>query len=157
MKGHSAAMNGRLLAALQLDLPCERRPFACLAERVGVSEGELLESLRAGLDDGLIRRYGARVQHHSAGYQANVMVVWQVAPESVEEVGGKLALHPAVSHCYERPTFEDFPYNLYTMIHGKSRADCERVIAELQAVTGVREFAALWTKREFKKSAPRYL
>jgi DNA-binding Lrp family transcriptional regulator len=157
MKPFRPPLDARLLAALQADLPCEPGPFARLGKEEGLSEETILEGLRTALASGVIRRYGARVRHQSIGYRANVMVVWRVRRERVEAAGSALAAHPAVSHCYERPPFEGFPYNLYTMIHGKSRAECERAIAELKSATGISDFAALWSRREFKKAAPRYV
>ena len=145
-----------LLQAMECDLPCEPRPFARLAERFGLAEQELLCALQEGLASGLIRRYGARISHQQAGFDANVMVVWQVAPAQVERAGQAMASHPAVSHCYERPAFPGFPYNLYTMIHGRAAEECRRAIAEISAQSGVTSYRALWTTREFKKTTPSY-
>jgi DNA-binding Lrp family transcriptional regulator len=150
------SLQQKLLAAMETNLPIESRPFLRLAERLGVKEKDLLEAIRAGLRRGLIRRYGARVSHRRAGFSANVMTVWQVTAEKVEAVAGIMAAHPAVSHCYERPTFAEFPYNLYAMIHGHSRKECETVIAEIAARSQIRYYRALWTTQEFKKTAPSY-
>jgi len=145
-----------LLKAMESDLPCERRPFLRLAEQFGLGEAELLKALRQGLKKGLIRRYGARISHYQAGFSCNAMVVWQVPSGEVERTALILASHAAVSHCYERPTFPGFPYNLYTMIHGRRREECEKVIAEIAEASGVKCYRALWTTKEFKKSTPCY-
>lgn len=149
-------LSAAILAALEADLPCEPRPFKALAERYGVGEGELIAAIQAGLADGRIRRYGARVRHHQMGFAANAMVVWQVPQDKLDEVGPEMAAHRAVSHCYERPTFDGFPYNVYTMIHGRSEEECEATIGEIAEATGIREYHALYTTREFKKTAPQY-
>ncbi len=149
-------MKKEMLQALESDLPCEPRPFLRLAEKFGVSEEELLQSLRQGLKEGLLRRYGARVNHYRAGFSHNVMVVWQIPEEEVEKAAAIMASHPAVSHCYERPSFPTFPYNLYTMIHGRSREGCEAAIAQIAADSGVRTYRALWTVKEYKKTTPIY-
>jgi DNA-binding Lrp family transcriptional regulator len=150
------ALEKKFIRALESDLPGESRPFLKLAEQFGLSEGELLNSLKALIADGTIRRYGARVSHQRVGFSANVMVIWQAPSEEVEKIGQIMATFAAVSHCYERPTFPGFPYNLYTMIHGRSREECETVIAEISSVSGVTSYRALWSIKEFKKSTPRY-
>jgi DNA-binding Lrp family transcriptional regulator len=151
-----SALEKKYIKALESDLPGESRPFLKLAEQFGLSEGDLLNSLKALLSDGTIRRYGARVSHQRVGFSANVMVVWQAPSEEVEKIGQIMATFGAVSHCYERPTFPGFPYNLYTMIHGRARGACEKVIAEISAATGVTCYRALWSIKEFKKSTPVY-
>ena len=149
-------MEPRLLSALQIDLPLTERPFAALAEPVGLTEAELLAGLAVALESGEVRRYGARVQHRALGFTANAMVVWAAPPARVEEAGRLMAQHPAVSHCYERPTFDGFPYNLYTMIHGRRREECEAVAEELARATGLSEWRSIYSRREFKKQAPSF-
>ena len=145
-----------VLKAMETDLPTEPRPFLKLADRFGTTEQEVLEALQRGLETGLVRRYGARIAHQQAGYAANVLVVWQVEHSELDRMGFLMAAHPAVSHCYERPVIEGFPYNLYTMIHGRSRAECEQVIAQLAEKSGLTSYRTLWTVKEYKKSVPRY-
>jgi siroheme decarboxylase len=145
-----------LLKAMEANLPCEPRPFLRLAQRFGLTEDELLRTLRECLDSGMIRRYGARIKHQEAGFSANVMVVWQVSEDDVDRVAASMVPHPAISHCYERPAFPGFPYNFYTMIHGRSRAECEAVISQLSSQSGVTAYRALWSVKEFKKATPCY-
>jgi siroheme decarboxylase len=145
-----------LLMAMESDLPCESRPYQRIAEYYGMTEVELLNALREGIGSGLIRRYGARVRHQSAGYTANVMVVWQVTDDIVDDVAVKMTSHPAVSHCYMRPSFPGFPYSLYTMVHGRSREECEVAISELAQQNGLAEYETLWTAKEYKKTTPCY-
>jgi len=145
-----------LLKAMESDLPCEARPFLRLAERFGISEAELLEGLTAGLANGLIRRFGARISHQEAGFNSNVMVVWQVHADEIERVGAVMAAHPGVTHCYERPAFPGFPYNLYTMIHGRSAEECQQAIDSIASRSGISSYRALRTTKEFEKSTPTY-
>jgi len=105
---------------------------------------------------GVIRRLGARIAHLRAGLHGNVMVVWQVPAERVEEVGRTFAREPAVSHCYEREPQPDFPYNLYTMIHAPDPEAARRLIQDLSQAVAITDFVMLPTVRELKKTSPRY-
>lgn len=146
----------RMLAALERDLPVTHRPFRQLAEEEGLGERELLDALRSGLRSRVIRRYGALLAHREVGFQANAMVVWQVPEERLEEVGAALAGHPRVTHCYQRPAFEGFPYNLYAMVHGTSREEALAVVGELAGLANVEQFEVIFSVREFKKESPTY-
>lgn len=151
-----ATLPHHMLMAMESDLPCDSRPYQRIAEHFGVTEAELLEALREGIGSGLIRRYGARVRHQSAGYTSNVMVVWKVADEIVDHIAAKMTCHTAVSHCYMRPSFPGFPYSLYTMVHGHSREECEVAISELAQQSGLMDYETLWTVKEYKKTTPCY-
>lgn len=153
------AIDRALVAILEGDLPCVSRPFQALAERAGdrqITEQTLLDTLRRWLDDGVIRRYGALVAHRALGYQANAMIVWRAPEERIEEIGQALAGRREVSHCYQRPTFEGFGYNLYAMVHGRSREECEDIARRLSAEVGLDEYRILFTTREFKKTSPTF-
>jgi DNA-binding Lrp family transcriptional regulator len=145
-----------LLTAAQTDLPVIERPFAEVARGCGVGEEELLEALRQWLRSGLIRRYGALVSHRKLGYGANAMVVWQVPPERVEEVGRLFAANPEVTHCYERAPAPQLPYNLYTMIHAPTEDECRRLVENLSRVSGIYAYEMLVSTWEFKKDSPLY-
>ena len=145
-----------LLAELQEPLPVVLRPFKAVADRAGVREEEVLERVRAWLADGTIRRFGARVRHLEMGYTANGMSVWRAAPEKVDEVAGRLAERPEVSHCYLRRPQPGWEYNLYAMIHGRTEEEVRAVAEEVARRTGVEGFEILFSVREFKKTTPRY-
>jgi DNA-binding Lrp family transcriptional regulator len=142
--------------ALQRDLPLERRPFAALACRAGMREDELITRAHKFLQTGAMRRYAAVLRHHEAGFAANAMAAWRVPEDSVEQVGRKMAAHPAVSHCYERPTYPDWPYSVFTMIHGRTPEECEQTARELSDATGITDYVLLYSTREFKKSRVQY-
>ncbi len=146
----------QIVKALQEEFPLNERPFAEVAERVGISEEELLARLAEWKRDGVLRRFGAILRHHKAGFDANAMTAWVVPEGRVEEVGPIMASFKEVSHCYERPTFPGFPYNLYTMIHGRSREECAATAKKISEATGISEYRALYTIREFKKTSPIY-
>jgi len=146
----------RAIRALQRDLPIERRPFATLAQGVGMSEAELIARARALAEVGAMRRYAAVLRHREAGFAANAMAVWAVPEDRVEEAGRKMAAHPAVSHCYQRTTYPDWPYSVFTMIHGRSPRDCEKAARELSDAAGITDYLLLYSTREFKKTSVQY-
>lgn len=146
----------RIIRALQEGLPLCEEPFAEIARRAGISQDDLLTQLQAWKDDGTIRRFGAILRHHQAGYSANAMGVWNVPDAQVESFGQTAASFKSVSHCYQRPRFGSFGYNLYTMIHGRSKEECEAAARKISEETGITEYKLLYTTAEFKKSSPVY-
>ncbi len=146
----------RIVRAIQAGLPLSEAPFDEIAERAGVSVDELLAQLREWQADGTIRRFGAILKHHNAGYAANAMVAWNVPENAIEAFAHIATSLRSVSHCYQRPRFEGFEYNLYTMIHGKRREDCEAAAAGIADRTGITDYRMLYTTAEFKKSSPVY-
>jgi siroheme synthase-like protein len=144
------------VVALQEPLPLVPEPFAGAAVRAGLDVGALLDTAEALRRRGVMRRFAAVLHHRQAGYAANVMGVWAVAAERLDAVAALMAACPAVSHCYERPAFPDWPYRLFTMIHGRSREECLATLDALAGATGVVERAALWSVRELKKVRLRY-
>jgi DNA-binding Lrp family transcriptional regulator len=146
----------RLLGQIQGDLPLSLTPFAQVARNAGWKEKVLLRRVRGFVRRGVIRRFGAILRHQKAGYEGNAMAVWKVPEEKVPSVGQAMVSFPAVSHCYLRPPFPDWPFNLYTMVHGKSGKDCWRIAQEISQKTGIKDFRLLFSKREHKKSSMTY-
>ena len=146
----------RVIRELQEDLPMATRPFDEMAERLGISIEELFGIAAEFQQRTIMRRYSAVLHHRKAGFRANGMGVWKVPPEKSEEVGQKMAANPAVSHCYERPTFSDWPYNHFTMIHAISKEGCEEVAREISKTTGITDYLMLYSTREYKKTRVRY-
>ena len=103
-----------------------------------------------------MRRFSAVIRHRQAGFGANAMGVWPVPPERQEKFGQIAASFSAVSHCYLRPTYQDWPYSIFTMVHGQTREECEKVLAEISRTTGVTEYRALYSSQEFKKVRVKY-
>jgi DNA-binding Lrp family transcriptional regulator len=116
---------------------------------------EVLERLSRLIEVEVIRRFSATIGHRALGIVANAMIVWRVPPEDVERVGGIMASFDEVTHCYERPSVPDWPYNLYTVVHSPSRDECRRVAAEISSKTGVEDYQVLFSEREFKKTGAR--
>jgi len=146
-----------IIKCLQEDLPLEASPFKRIAEKIGMDENALVEKIVQLKERGVLRRVGAVVHHYQAGYAFNAMGCWQVPEEMVVKTGEKMACYSEVSHVYQRPAHPPFwPYNLFTMIHGKSREDCERVAAKISQETGVEKFTLLYSIKEFKKTSMKY-
>lgn len=153
------AFDGReraLLRVLQEDLPLASRPFAAVAGAASLSEEELLAGAQRLMEEGVIRRFAAVLRHHDAGFESNAMVCWRVPQSRVEEVGEALAASPLVTHCYHRPTYPEWPYAVYSMIHARSRRQCELAVADLARQVGVSDYLLLFSIREYKKERPRY-
>ena len=144
------------IRVVQEDLPLTVRPFAVQAEAVGVSEDELLAILASFKERKLMRRFAAVMNHRSAGFKANAMGVWAVPEDQLGDIGPRMAGFSLVSHCYRRPTYEDWPYSVFTMVHGKNARECEQTIAAIRDETGVDEFALLWSVKEYKKTRVKY-
>lgn len=145
-----------LVRVLQEDLPLVSRPFAQGAARLGLTEEELLARAQALLDEGIMRRPAAVLRHQAAGFTANGMACWIVPEERADEVGARFASYPQVSHCYLRPTFEDWPYNIFTMIHARSRERCQETVDRMATEVGISDYAVLYSHREYKKERVRY-
>jgi DNA-binding Lrp family transcriptional regulator len=141
---------------LQEDLPLEPRPFEAMAARLGIAQRELFALAASFEKRGIMRRYSAVLHHRRAGFKANAMAVWKVPSERSEEVGRLMASSRWVTHCYERPTYPDFVYSHYTMIHATSRQECEQVARDISESTGITEYQLLYSTREYKKTRVRY-
>jgi DNA-binding Lrp family transcriptional regulator len=145
-----------LIRVLQRDLPIVSRPFDSLAQAAGISVEQLLGACNDYLLKGWMRRFSAVLRHRSAGFGANAMTAWAVPAERCDEFGAFAATYAGVSHCYRRPTFEDWPYSLFTMIHGQAKEQCEAVIADLKLKSGIDNYAILYSTQEFKKVRVQY-
>ena len=147
----------RVLAILQRGLPNSRSPYKDIAEQAGIEVEELLSIVRKWKDQGILRRIGAIVNHFKVGLGAGAMVVWRVAPQRIEEIGRMLAGFEQVSHAYERRTTENWPYNLYTMVHATSPQEAGEIVRRMSAACGVSDYRILDTRRELKKAPPTYI
>ncbi len=150
------ALDREIINALSGDISGTKQPYAEIADRLGISRDELLERVRGYEATGLLRRMGAMIAHRVAGVDANGMIVWDVPEDKLEATGSKLAMADEVTHCYARPRHEEWPYNLYTMVHGRTRSDCRRIAERLAKEVGIKEYRVVFSTREFKKTSPRY-
>ena len=144
------------LLELQEDLEVVAAPFAAMAARLGVGEDDVIKAAHSFIDEGLMRRFAAVLHHRRAGFGANAMSVWRVAEEDVDRYGYELAGYAAVSHCYRRPTYPDWPYALFGMIHATSKERVEEAVADIRERTGLDEHRLLYSTKEYKKIRVRY-
>lgn len=140
-----------LLKKIPADFPIVQRPYEEIAKHAGMKEEEILESLKEMKERGLLRRVSAILSHRKVSYTWNGMVVWRVPDDEVEEKGRIMASHENVSHCYERESYGFWDYNLYTMIHAKTKREFFRIVEDIARLTGIRDYKVFLSKREFKK------
>ncbi|MCR5563867.1 MAG: Lrp/AsnC family transcriptional regulator [Desulfovibrio sp.] len=146
-----------VLGIVQADLPDSLTPFADIASACGTDEDDVLTLLRALKASGTIRRFGASIRHRRTAWTHNAMVAWKIAPEQAEGCGKVAAGYQRISHVYYRPSpSPDWPYTFYTMIHGKSAEECEKVIRALAEHEHFNEHAVLYSIKELKKTSMTY-
>ncbi|HVX03207.1 MAG TPA: Lrp/AsnC family transcriptional regulator [Nitrososphaera sp.] len=141
---------------LQKDLPVVREPFKQMAQNLGITTQELFAKAKEYEKVGLMRRFAAILRHRDAGFVANGMVVWNVPEDIVDDVGLKLAAFPQVSHCYRRPVYPDWKYNVFSMVHARSLEAAEKMAVEMAGQIGVSDYKILFSSREFKKERVKY-
>jgi DNA-binding Lrp family transcriptional regulator len=149
-----------LVAEIQSGLPLVARPYALIGQRIGLTEQEVIVAVSELLEQGTIKRMGVVVRHRALGYRANAMVVWDIPDERLPQLGPCLGRFPFVTLCYRRPRhLPEWPYNLFTMIHGRDRDEVLLRIEELVASCGLQEIRheALFSRRCFKQCGARYL
>jgi DNA-binding Lrp family transcriptional regulator len=140
-----------VIRATQGDMPIVEEPYAPAAERLGIPEEQLLAHLEQMKERRLLRRVAAILFHRRAGFSANGMGVWKVPEERIMEIGPRMAAYRGISHCYQRPTYADWPYSVFTMAHGRSKEECDAILDSIAEQTGVSERAVLYSSTEFKK------
>lgn len=152
------AVDRAIIAATQAGLPLVLRPYHAVAARLGLPAAEVMRRIERMLADGVIRRIGAVPNHYALGYRANGMSVWDVPDAKVQLLGRKIGALDFVSHCYHRPRLlPDWPYNLFAMVHGRSREQVEAKVAEIARLLGEddRGHAVLYSTRILKKTGLR--
>ncbi len=140
-----------VIRALQGDMPVVPEPYAPAAAALGLPQERFLEHLSGMQERGLLRRVAAILYHRRAGFSANGMGVWKVPEEQILDVGRKMAAVRGISHCYQRPTYEDWPYSVFTMAHGRSKEECDAILDSIAETHGITERATLYSSTEFKK------
>ncbi len=146
----------RVILALQRDLNIEPRPFSDLAARLGLEEEVVLATIRGLMEKGYIRRFGATLRHQKSGFDANALVAWAVPEANLQSIGQQMAAQRVVTHCYSRRPTPAWPYNLYTMIHGRTREECLEIAARLARETSLTDYQVLFSESELKKTTMRY-
>jgi DNA-binding Lrp family transcriptional regulator len=144
-------LHHQIIRETQYDLPLESEPFMAITEVLGITHEKLFEELNLLYEAGVMRRFAGILNHRKAGFNANAMVVWDIDEERGEEIGRRAAEFSAVSHCYLRPKYENWPYKLFTMVHGKSTEETNAIIADMAAEIEHKDKRPLYSTREFKK------
>ena len=147
-----------IVLATQDGLPRVARPYHAVAEQVGAAPAEVMARLQRMLENGVIRRIGAVPNHYALGYTANGMSVWDVPDERIDVLGEAVGRLPFVTHCYHRPrALPLWPYNLFAMVHGKSRDEVEAQVGQIAALLGAdcRNHDVLYSSRILKKTGLR--
>jgi DNA-binding Lrp family transcriptional regulator len=140
-----------VVRATQGDMPICREPYVPAAQALGIAVPRLLEHMTGMRERGLLRRVAAILFHRRAGFSANGMGVWKVPADRVLELGPRMAAFRGISHCYERPTYADWPYSVFTMAHGRSKQECDAILESIAQDTGIEEHATLYSSTEYKK------
>jgi DNA-binding Lrp family transcriptional regulator len=146
----------QLIRVLQQDMPIVPKPWQQFAAEAGTTEEHLLSEAARFMKNKWMRRFAAVLHHRQAGFDANAMGVWIVDQAKQESFGAAAAGFPEVSHCYLRPSYEDWPYNIFTMVHAHSREKCEQVLKRISDTTGIKQYRSLYSTREFKKTRVSY-
>ena len=140
-----------VIRATQGDMPVIPEPYAPAAQVLDIPQTQLLTHLHQMQERKLLRRVAAILVHRRAGFSANGMGVWKVPDERIMELGPRMAAFRGISHCYQRPTYKDWPYSIFTMAHGRSKEECDAILDSIAADTGISERATLYSSTEFKK------
>jgi siroheme decarboxylase len=140
-----------VIRAAQGPMEAVPEPFAAAAAQLGLTQEVLLDHLEGMRERRALRRVAAILFHRRAGFSANGMGVWRVPQERVTELGPRMASFRGISHCYQRPTYPDWPYSLFTMAHGRSKDECDAILDSIAEDTGIEERRTLYSSTEFKK------
>ncbi|MEJ7718219.1 MAG: hypothetical protein WKF31_09735 [Thermoleophilaceae bacterium] len=144
-------MDVAVIRALQGDMPITPEPYAPAAAALGIDQTALLDHLESMRERKALRRVAAILFHRRAGFSANGMGVWKVPEERILEIGPRMAAFRGISHCYQRPTYADWPYSVFTMAHGRSKEECDAILDAISEHTGIEERSTLYSSTEFKK------
>ena len=140
-----------VIRVTQGDLPVVSEPYVAAAAELGMTVSALLEHMAGMKERGILRRVAAILYHRRAGFSANGMGVWKVPDDKIAEFGPRMASFRGISHCYQRPTYEDWPYSVFTMAHGRSKEECDAILDAIAGEFDITERATLYSSTEFKK------
>lgn len=146
----------KVIAAVQGDIPIAERPFEAIAQRIGASEDDVIDTLQSLQDRGILRRFGATLKHQRSGFKANAMMAWRIPEDRIERVGETVAGFSEVTHCYRRDPSGDWPYNLYSMIHAQDEDGCFEIARRMSTAVGETDYKLLFSRRELKKTSMQY-
>jgi len=145
-----------ILHFIQADIPLEVAPYKKIAASLGIEEQALVKKIKDLKQKGYIRRFGAILNHRKVGFKVNCMCVWDVPEEKIKSMAQACNKEPMISHCYLRKKQRGWPYNFYTMIHARSKADSTKIVEFISRKSCVKKYKMLFTQREFKKVSFQY-
>ena len=149
-------MDKEYIRQLQKDIKIIREPFKTITDDLGINLEELFNKVKEYQNIGIMRRFAAILRHRQAGFTANGMIVWNVPEEKIDQIGLKIASFPQVSHCYRRPIYPDWEFNLFSMIHARTIDAAEKIAKEISAIIKIDRYRILFSSREFKKERVKY-
>jgi len=146
----------KIISLLSQDISLCSRPFEKLALKLGIKERILISRLKAYKKSGLMRKFSVTLNHRKIGFKHNAMVVWNIPDKLIDHSGSLLAVLTQVSHCYQREKAPGWDYNLYAMIHGKSKNECLNLIKDISRQISCKDYKVLFSSEEYKKTAAKY-
>lgn len=146
----------RFIQIMQEDIPVIKEPFLPIAKELNLTQQQLFDITYNFLNRGLLKRYAALLDHYKAGFNANLMVVWKIQEQRIEEIGKIISEIKEISHCYQRVTYPNWQYNFYTMIHAKNYEQCQQVVDLIREKIGINDYMMLYSQKEFKKVRLKY-
>jgi len=145
-----------IISLISRDIPLVKEPFRNLSLKLGIKQEVLLKRLKFYKEKNLLRKFCASLNHRKIGFAYNAMVVWNIPDKLIDQAGSLMAAFPQVSHCYQRGKALDWNYNLYSMIHGKSKKECLDVVRSIYRKIGCKDYKLLFSSEEYKKTAALY-
>ncbi len=149
-------LDKRIINLVSRDIPLTKEPFKDVARKLGIDESLLFERMRSFKKKGLMRKFCASLNHKKIGFQYNAMVVWNIPDKLINKAGNLMASFAQVSHCYQRKNTPEWNYNLYSMIHGRTKKECLGVVRDISQKTSPKDYRVLFSTCEYKKSAAKY-
>ncbi len=145
-----------IISLISMDMPLTKEPYMDLARKLGIEQRVLLKQIRFFKKNGHMRKLSAILNHRKIGFRYNAMVVWNIPEELIDKAGCVMAAFDEVSHCYQREKAPGWNYNLYSMVHGKTRNECFNVVNNISKKTACKDYKVLFSSYEYKKSAAKY-
>lgn len=149
-------LDKKIIVLISQDIPLTEKPFRDLALKLGIEQKELFKRLRSYKKKYFLRKFCATLNHRKIGYKYNAMVVWNIPERLVDRTGSLMAAFTQISHCYERKRAAGWNYNLYSMIHGRSKKECLDVVRDISRKAGCRDYKVLFSSEEYKKTPVKY-
>ena len=146
----------KIISFLNESFPIESRPYKKISEELGITEEEVLKRIENYKKSGKLRKMGAVLKHRNVGFKTNVLCVWVVPETRFKEVADIMLTEPAITHCYSRTSYPEWPYNFYTMIHGADKKECESIVEKLANKSSLNDYKMLYSFFEWKKESMKY-